>query len=265
MATGIGETLRAAREERGLTLSDVAEETAINRRKLQALEEERFDLLDGDVYVRSSLRLYGRFLRIDPEPLVETYREEYGDYVADVPLTPVGDAPARVSPVVTFAVVALVVVTGLGLIGALGGGSSLETAADHGVDTDAVAGAQGPAPAPTPSVSATSPGGGDGDAATPAPEPTGAAPLAESDQVELALNVTGGESWVRVTVDDQRVLERTLEEGFSQVFTGDEIQMRLGNAGAADVVVNGEQLQEFASGDVVDVTCAAGESSCTID
>lgn len=273
MATGIGDTLRTAREQRGLSLSDVAEDTAISKRKLQALEEERFSALEGDVYVKSSLRLYGRFLLIDPEPLVEQYRREYGDIVTQAPVQPVGEYRERISPVVAFAIVALVSIIGLALIGSLNSDADdsgqLATATDPADDT---AGVPGPAPTATPPPV---------DEAPPEPtqtpvdpvdtepqateEPPGSPPLQEAEAVELALNVTGGTSWVRVTVDEEMVLERTLRDGFSQTFTGDEIQMRIGNGGAADVVVNGEQLNGFASGQVVDLTCAVGQSACTVN
>lgn len=275
MATGIGETLRAAREQRGLSLSDVAEDTAISKRKLQALEDEHFAALEGDVYVKSSLRLYGRFLGIDPEPLVDAYRSEYGEVAAQTPVQPVGEYRERVSPVVAFAVVAFVAVVGLGLIGWLTGG------ADDPGDTIAVvtesddggaAAAPEPAPTPEPTPEATTePADEPVDEPTSEPSPTAepeeaaTPPLEEADEVQLALEVNGGASWVRVSVDDQTVLERTLEDGFSETFTGDEIQMRIGNGGATDVVVNGEELADFSSGEVVDLTCAAGQSSCTVE
>lgn len=264
MATGIGESLRLAREERGLNLSDAAEETAISRRKLQALEEERFSALEGDVYVKSSLRLYGRFLEIDPEPLVDAYRREYGDSVADTPVQPVGEYRERISPVVTFAVVALIVVIGLGVIGSLSGGPPSGAVADSTEQLHGVAVAPGPAPTESPTVTAAPPEPTPEPNTTTEPEPTGPPSLSEAEEVELALNVTGGASWVRVTVDDEQVLERTLEDGFSQTFTGDQIQMRIGNGGATDVVVNGQELEQFSSGEVVDVMCAAGQSSCTV-
>lgn len=275
MATGIGETLRAAREQRGLSLSDVAEDTAISKRKLQALEEEHFAALEGDVYVKSSLRLYGRFLQIDPEPLVEAYRREYGEVAAQAPVQPVGEYRERVSPVVAFAVVAFVAVVGLGLIGWLNGGA--ETPSDTiavVTETDEGVGAAAPDPAPTPEPTAEPTGQPTAEPEQePTPEPTPTAepeaeatpPLAEADEVQLALQVSGGASWVRVSVDDQTVLERTLEDGFSETFTGDEIQMRIGNGGATEVVVNGEELAGFSSGEVVDLVCAAGQSSCTVE
>lgn len=260
MSTGIGETLRTARQQRGVTLSDAAEETAISKRKLAALEEEQFAELEGDVYVRSSLRLYSRFLGIDPEPLVHQYRSNYGDVVADGPVLPIAEyRDERISPVVLFAIVALVAIIGLGVVGSI---TSRAGEADRGQQVAADAPGPEPVVDPTPSTDATAEPTAEPE---PEPEPTGPPPLSEAERVELALNVNGGASWVRVTVDDEQTLEETLQDGFSQTFRGDQIRMRIGNGGAAEVVVNGEQLQQFSTGEVVDLTCEAGQESCTVE
>ncbi|PFG73981.1 helix-turn-helix domain-containing protein [Tepidiforma thermophila] len=67
----IGHTLREARERRGLTIEQVAQETRISPRFLEALEAEEFDALPAPVYVRGFLRSYANFLRIDPQPLLD--------------------------------------------------------------------------------------------------------------------------------------------------------------------------------------------------
>jgi len=67
---GIGETLRAARRERGLTLQAVQQELRIREKYLQALEAENFSDIPGTVYARGFLRSYARFLDLDAEALV---------------------------------------------------------------------------------------------------------------------------------------------------------------------------------------------------
>ncbi|MCC6386038.1 MAG: helix-turn-helix domain-containing protein [Dehalococcoidia bacterium] len=66
----IGKSLRDARVQRGISIEQVAQETRISPRFLQALEDERFDELPAPVYVRGFLRSYANFLQLDPEPLV---------------------------------------------------------------------------------------------------------------------------------------------------------------------------------------------------
>jgi cytoskeleton protein RodZ len=69
----LGDQLRQARENKGLSLEQVEEVTHIRRAFLQALEEERFDALPGDVYVKGFLRNYARFLNLNPEEIMAAY------------------------------------------------------------------------------------------------------------------------------------------------------------------------------------------------
>ena len=76
LMTNIGETLRTAREEQGLSLNDVVAVTRIRSHFLDALEQNNFDALGGDVYVRGFLRNYATFLGLDPDPLLAPFRSQ---------------------------------------------------------------------------------------------------------------------------------------------------------------------------------------------
>jgi cytoskeleton protein RodZ len=69
--TGIGQELAAAREARGLSLADVAQQLKFAPRQLEALEQEQLHLLPGATFTRGMVRTYARLLKIDPEPLVQ--------------------------------------------------------------------------------------------------------------------------------------------------------------------------------------------------
>jgi cytoskeleton protein RodZ len=68
----IGAALREAREARGLSVGEVAQQLKFAPRQLEALEQEKFDQLPGGTFVRGMLRSYARLLKLDPEPLVDT-------------------------------------------------------------------------------------------------------------------------------------------------------------------------------------------------
>jgi cytoskeleton protein RodZ len=68
--TGVGADLKRAREERGLALTDVAQQLKFSPRQLEALEEERFEALPGGTFARGMVRSYARLLKLDAEPLV---------------------------------------------------------------------------------------------------------------------------------------------------------------------------------------------------
>ncbi|MGI8925585.1 MAG: helix-turn-helix domain-containing protein [Tepidiformaceae bacterium] len=88
----IGNTLRAARTRLGLTIDEVAQETRIPARFVEALEDDAFHELPAPVYVRGFLRSYASFLRVDSAPLLAALAEASGaplggldNFVAGVP------------------------------------------------------------------------------------------------------------------------------------------------------------------------------------
>ena len=73
----IGESLREARVKRGLSPADVQKAINIRDRYLQALEEERWELLPGDAYVKGFLRSYADFLGLDANLYVDEYNSRF--------------------------------------------------------------------------------------------------------------------------------------------------------------------------------------------
>src|SRR5215469_9864188 len=73
----IGGSLREARLKRGLTPADVQKAIRIRDRYLQALEEERWELLPGDAYTKGFLRTYADYLGLDGSLYVEEYNSRF--------------------------------------------------------------------------------------------------------------------------------------------------------------------------------------------
>jgi helix-turn-helix protein/uncharacterized protein DUF4115 len=73
----IGGSLREARLKRGLTPADVQKAIRIRDRYLQALEEERWELLPGDAYVKGFLRTYADYLGLDGSLYVDEYNSRF--------------------------------------------------------------------------------------------------------------------------------------------------------------------------------------------
>jgi cytoskeleton protein RodZ len=67
---GIGEILARERAARGLTIEDVAQQLKFGARQLEALEQDRFDLLPGGTFARGMVRSYARLLKLDAESLL---------------------------------------------------------------------------------------------------------------------------------------------------------------------------------------------------
>lgn len=94
VATGValspGDLLRAARESRGESRSDVAQTLKLSMRQVEALEQGDYDALPGPAFVRGFMRNYARHLGIDPAPLLASLSE--GGVAAQVELAPVSNA-----------------------------------------------------------------------------------------------------------------------------------------------------------------------------
>ncbi|AXX64824.1 helix-turn-helix domain-containing protein [Bombilactobacillus bombi] len=76
----IGEKLRSARLERGYTIDDLQKKTKIQKRYLVAIEEEKFDQLPGDFYVRAFVKQYAESVGLDSKALLQ----EFGDEIPQV-------------------------------------------------------------------------------------------------------------------------------------------------------------------------------------
>jgi cytoskeleton protein RodZ len=67
---GVGAILARERAAHGLTLEDVAQQLKFGARQLEALEQDRFDLLPGGTFARGMVRSYAKLLKLDTEALL---------------------------------------------------------------------------------------------------------------------------------------------------------------------------------------------------
>lgn len=72
----IGEKLRSAREEKGFSISDIEKATKIQSRYLEAIEQDQFDKLPGDFYVRAFIRQYAQIVDLDGKELLSEYHQD---------------------------------------------------------------------------------------------------------------------------------------------------------------------------------------------
>lgn len=256
MATGIGEALREAREERGLSLDDAAEETRIRATHLAALEREEYERLGGNVYVRGFIRSYARAVGIDPERLLADHPISASPGPVEKPPTPLRNESLEPGPrrglSVVAAVAAVVAIVGLAV---WGGGSDdrvdmdddplagIETGQDPDDDGNDTGESAGPTPSPTPTPPDSDPSDAENtddadDDADDADEPG-----APADQDRVTLEIVDREVWARALVDGNEVWQELLSPGsIKRLDDAGEIRLRLGDAGAVDLSVDGRSL-----------------------
>jgi cytoskeleton protein RodZ len=73
----IGNSLREARLRQGLDLAEIEQATKIRSRYLRALEEEQFELLPAQTYVKGFLKSYADQLGLDGDLYVEEFNSRY--------------------------------------------------------------------------------------------------------------------------------------------------------------------------------------------
>ncbi len=75
MAT-IGEQLKKAREDHNMSLEELQKKTKIQKKYLEALEEDNFSAMPSSYYVRAFIRQYAKAVDIDGDHLVKVYDGE---------------------------------------------------------------------------------------------------------------------------------------------------------------------------------------------
>src|SRR4051794_19813118 len=187
----VGERLRVAREEKGLSLEDVAAQTRIPQRHLESIETAQWDNLPAPTYTTGFAKSYASAVGLDRVEIGEQLRAEMGgqrspNMAAEVfePADPARTMPKSLVIAMIAAVILLLVVM-----------SWLNRRSlDQSDEPNAVAAEQTAAPAPQ----------------APAPQP--AQPPAQAAQGPVVVTATGA-AWVRVTDQGNILFESTMQPG----------------------------------------------------
>ena len=73
----IGNSLREARLRRRVEFAEAEQATKIRVKYLRALEEEQFELLPSQTYVKGFLRTYAEYLGLDGQLYVDEYNSRF--------------------------------------------------------------------------------------------------------------------------------------------------------------------------------------------
>jgi cytoskeleton protein RodZ len=114
----IGNSLREARLRQALDFPQIEQATKIRSKYLRALEEEQFEVLPAQTYVKGFLRSYAEYLGLDGQLYVDEFNSRYvrGDLEEEPPLAPRGTGGGwgrRHSPMATSAVMVVLAIIGV--------------------------------------------------------------------------------------------------------------------------------------------------------
>lgn len=224
----LGQQLKQAREERGVTIHQIADATHIGARFLQAIENDDYGILPGGVFNRAFVRKFARQVGFDEEQAVRLYEEQ---------LTEMGGEPARTSYLGMEDVEAKSS-SGNGMllsfIAVLVLGAVLYAAYIAFTPSNARSGTDPNATTPTPAVTATL-------ESTPTPTPT---PEIVADELRITLNANLEDCWLSYRIDGGTNETATLLRGESREFLANEkiTFMRFGNLPALNITINGRKV-----------------------
>src|SRR5438067_9716365 len=110
-----GASFRQARESKGISLDQIAAETRISARFLQAIENEEFQLLPGGIFNRGFVRSYAEKIGLDPDQAVAEYERlaQVREPAAETTVAPVtGEKKSRrnLYPVAIGGLVLLIII-----------------------------------------------------------------------------------------------------------------------------------------------------------
>lgn len=75
----LGEELRHRREQRGITLAEIAEATRIGTRFLKAIETNNFSTLPGGIFTRSFIRAYAKHVGMNEDEAIGIYLQQVAE------------------------------------------------------------------------------------------------------------------------------------------------------------------------------------------
>ena len=225
----IGSSLREARFRQQLDVRDAEQATKIRTKYLKALEDEQFDLLPAETYVRGFLRTYADFLGLDGQLYVDEYNSRYvAGEEEQHPLKPRRTAMRpprrrREGGMVLVALGSIALVTALVIVAWRFGGG---TEGDPEI----------------PGLERARPG-----VTTPAP----ATPRASTGATRLLVTAVDGDTFLEAHAGSQtgRALYRgTLERGQKQLFTADRVWVNIGIPENVRLQLNGKRVRLLGRG-----------------
>jgi cytoskeletal protein RodZ len=225
----IGNSLREARLRQGYELPRVEADTKIRAKYLRALEEEHFELLPGETYVKGFLRTYAEYLGLDGQLYVDEFNSRFTreeePVARETPRRP-SRSRAVESNFVVVALAGIIAVTILVVVAWKFGSSGT------GTPTDFV-------PNGLPTTSATT-------------DTTPVAPTGHKQKhtkTRLVLSAVNGDCWMQVrsrSATGKLLYEGTLQSGQTQRFVDDKkLWLQLGAPVYLKGLLNGDSVRNL--------------------
>jgi cytoskeleton protein RodZ len=226
----LGEVIRRAREDAGLSIDELAQIVVLRSRLLVAMEDNDFTQCGGDTYVRGHLRNIAKATNYSAQELIELFNTQHSidsrsihSQLIDNNAAAIKSENRRLSwKVLLSASLSIVVLIGF-----------VQFALDASDVQDVVAPVVSESPSPSASSSVAPL-----ETITPATEVTPAV-----SGVTLVISASRGDSRIHVVASGQTLFRGLLLQGEEKSFTDRaSISIYLSNAGDVDLTLDGEKL-----------------------
>jgi cytoskeletal protein RodZ len=226
----LGEVIRKAREDAGLSIDELAQIVVLRSRLLTEMENNNFAQCGGDAYARGHLRNIALATNASSQEFIALYNAEHStdsrsihSQLVDNNAAAIKGENRRLSWKALVSVSLSIVV----LIGVVQ--FALDNVEGDDVATPLVS--ESPEPSTAPSVAAT-------ETPTPATEVTPA-----TSGVSLVITAARGDSRIHVVSSGETLFRGPLLQGETKSFSDQaSIAIYLSNAGDVDLTLNGEKL-----------------------
>ena len=237
----LGSMISKARIDARLSVEDLSAATNIRGALLRQMEANDFSQCGGETYARGHIRNIAQRLGVDPLIFLTVFEEEHmqadrsmQDLLVETNAMKQPEEVRKVSwkVLATISVASLFVV---GLVQIIVSNTSSPEI-----------------PAPISSVTASP-----STSATPEASPSGEATLSTGTGVEAVITASRAKSWLFVSDASGRTLfSGQISRGTTKTFTTDvSLNIKIGNAGGVDLVVNGKKIDSVgADGEVVSLS-----------
>lgn len=212
----IGNSLREARIRQHLDFPEIEQATKIRGKYLRALEDEQFDVLPAQTYVKGFLRSYAEYLGLDGQLYVDEYNSRFVVGEEEAPARPRRSAPPPPRGVQVQSRVVLLTLLGIAAVTAL-----VIVAWTRGEPQKKEPVGLGTASAQT---------------------PVAVKPQATTNAVRLIVTAKRGNCWLEVhsgSATGRIIFQGTLERGQRKLFSGRKLWITLDRPENLGTVLNG--------------------------
>ena len=240
----LGQALKDARKSAGITIDQLSSKTNIRASLLSEFENNNFQNAGGDTYARGHLRSIARIVGANSEELLLLFDSEHAQEARPIHDQLVENNATFALPekskitnkqLITFSVVGIIAIFVISLTVS----NLKQTASSPKPKATATV-----TSSPTPTVSASS---------TEVAKPNS---YSSGTGVSVKLEAVNGSSWLFVS-DKNGVTLYSGRASQGQVFdfsSTEEVKLRIGNAGAVKLTVNGKEVPSVGgNGEVVDL------------